>query len=491
MVGIGVGLPAGLAALTSVITALTVSVGLSSMGWLVGLVCGVVLAVCVRLGLGRSGTTTLGPADVVTLVRATLACGVAALVADSFVTQPAVAAIVVLSVLALVLDVVDGWVARRTRTSSAFGARFDGEVDAFLILVLSVYVSHLVGAWVLAIGLARYAFAVAGWVWAWMRRPLPYRYWRKVTAGVQGVVMTLAAAEVVAQRVITAALLVALLLLAESFGRDVLWLWIRRRLLVGGRAHRSGTGRGAGFAARARPVKQDERTPFDRALQRARVAAYAPGEFVGQESFMRAGEILSLARRAGIGPGVSVLDLCCGVAGPGRHIAAELGCTYLGVDASPSAIELARDRAVGLPCSFEVAHVPPVPAGPFDVVLLLETLLAFADKEPLLRGVSAALRLGGRFALTVEEGEPLTALERERMPDADTVWLVHSRRTPPLAALCRQALKIAERMWPPASGNRCARKSRSSADRIDALRDHDCARCRSRSATPGSGKSTT
>ena len=139
---------------------------------------------------------------------------------------------------------------------------------------------------------------------------------------------------------------------------------------------------------------------------------------------MRAGEILSLARMAGIGPGVSVLDLCCGVAGPGRHIAAELGCTYLGVDASPSAIELARDRAVGLPCSFDVAHVPPVPVGPFDVVLLLETLLAFADKEPLLRGVSAALRVGGRFALTVEEGEPLTAGERERMPDADTVWLV-------------------------------------------------------------------
>ena len=107
MVGIGVGLPAGLAALTSVITALTVSVGLSFLGWLVGLVCGMVLAVCVRLGLGRSGTTTLGPADLVTLVRATLACGVAALVADSFVTQPAAAAIVVLSVVALVLDVVD------------------------------------------------------------------------------------------------------------------------------------------------------------------------------------------------------------------------------------------------------------------------------------------------------------------------------------------------------------------------------------------------
>jgi phosphatidylglycerophosphate synthase len=228
VVGIGVGLPAGLAALTSMITALTVSVGLSFLGWLVGLVCGAVLALCVRLGLGRSGTTTLSPADLVTLVRALLACGVAALVADSFRTQPPVAAIVALSVLALVLDLVDGWVARRTRTSTAFGARFDGEVDAFLILVLSVYVAQLAGAWVLVLGLARYAFAVAGWLWAWMRRPLPYRYWRKVTAGVQGVVLTLAAADVVTPRAIMAMLLVALLLLAESFGRDVLWLWIRR-----------------------------------------------------------------------------------------------------------------------------------------------------------------------------------------------------------------------------------------------------------------------
>ena len=171
-------------------------------------------------------------------------------------------------------------------------------------------------------------------------------------------------------------------------------------------------------------MKQDERTPFDRALQRARVAAYAPGEFVGQESFMRAGEILSLAVQAGIGPGVSVLDLCCGVAGPGRFITSELGCSYLGLDSSASAIKLARGRAGDLACRFEVARVPPVPPGPFDVVLLLETLLAFPDKEPLLRGISSALTVGGRFAFTVEEGSALTVAERAVMPDAETVWLV-------------------------------------------------------------------
>ena len=234
MVGIRVGLTGALAALTTLIVAITASVGLTLSGWLVGLLCGVVLAAFVRLGLGRSGTTLLGPADLVTLVRATLACGVAALVADSFLTQPAVPAIVVLSTLALVLDVVDGWVARRTRTSTAFGARFDGEVDAFLILVLSVYVSRSAGAWVLALGLARYLFAVAGWVWAWMRRPLPERYWRKVTAAVQGVVLTVAAAEVIAPWAMTAVLVVALLLLTESFGRDTLWLWSRRLLVSAG-----------------------------------------------------------------------------------------------------------------------------------------------------------------------------------------------------------------------------------------------------------------
>jgi SAM-dependent methyltransferase len=170
-------------------------------------------------------------------------------------------------------------------------------------------------------------------------------------------------------------------------------------------------------------MRQDERAPFIEALQRARVSAYAPGEFVEQESFMRAGEIRDLAVRAGIAPGVSVLDLCCGVAGPGRFLTRELGCSYLGVDLSPSAIEIARARAGDLPCRFEVSQIPPVPPGPFDVVLLLETMLAFPEKEPLLREVAGALAPGGRFAFTLEEGLPLTQPERERMPDADTVWL--------------------------------------------------------------------
>jgi SAM-dependent methyltransferase len=178
-------------------------------------------------------------------------------------------------------------------------------------------------------------------------------------------------------------------------------------------------------------MKQDERARFEKALRRARVSAYAPGEYVEQESFMRAGEIRDLARRAGVAPGVAVLDLCCGVAGPGRLITRELGCAYLGVDCSAGAIEIARERARGLPCRFEVAQIPPIPRGPFDVVLLLETMLAFRDKQLLLGEVSRALAPGGRFAFTLYEGAPLTPSERARMPDADTVWLtpLHEMRT--------------------------------------------------------------
>jgi len=170
-------------------------------------------------------------------------------------------------------------------------------------------------------------------------------------------------------------------------------------------------------------LAHDERALLDRALHRARVSAYPRGEFVGQESFMRAEEIRALAVQAGIAPGVSVLDLCCGVAGPGRFITGDLGCTYLGVDASARAVDIARERAGDLPCRFEVARIPPVPSGPFDVVLLLETMLAFREKEPLVAGISRALRPGGRVGFTLEEGAPLTDEERELMPAADTVWL--------------------------------------------------------------------
>jgi phosphatidylglycerophosphate synthase len=196
-------------------------------GCAVGLGCAAVGGWAVTRGLVRYRHTP-GPADLVTLFRAVLVCAAAALVVDSFLRPPEVGALVVLAVVALVLDAVDGWIARTTGTVSAFGARLDGEVDAFLILVLSVYVAHTVAAWVLAMGVVRYVFGAAGWVLPWMRRELPWRHWRKVVTAVTGIVLAVAAAGVAGRPATYAGLVVALALLAESFGRDVLWLWQHR-----------------------------------------------------------------------------------------------------------------------------------------------------------------------------------------------------------------------------------------------------------------------
>jgi phosphatidylglycerophosphate synthase len=164
----------------------------------------------------------------VTLGRTVLTGGVAALVADALVGVAAPATVLVgLTVVALLLDGVDGQVARRTGTCSAFGARFDMEVDSFLVLVLSAYAAAGAGPWVLTLGLARYAFVAAGWVLPWMRAHLPTRYWRKVVAAVQGVALVAAVAAVLPAALELFGLVVAFVLLVESFGRDVLWLWLR------------------------------------------------------------------------------------------------------------------------------------------------------------------------------------------------------------------------------------------------------------------------
>jgi phosphatidylglycerophosphate synthase len=218
----------GLGAMLVLLVVLERTVGLGGAGWLIGLASGLTLNVALAHALRRDRSARLGPAGWVTVIRATLVVGVAALTAASFERDVAVATLVTLASAALALDFVDGWIARRTATESALGARLDGEVDAFLILALSVEVAPSAGAWVLAIGLARYAFLGAGWALPWMRAPLPRREWRKTVAASQGVALVIAAAEIVPSAVSRVLLAVALAMLGESFGRDIWWLWRHR-----------------------------------------------------------------------------------------------------------------------------------------------------------------------------------------------------------------------------------------------------------------------
>ncbi|MGW1545052.1 CDP-alcohol phosphatidyltransferase family protein [Streptomyces sp. NPDC002309] len=201
------------------------AIGLGPAGWLTGLTFAIASWAVLSRALHRSGLRSFGPANRVTLGRATLVGGVTALVADSFESAPPVTLLVALTAVALILDGVDGKVARRTGTSSALGARFDMEVDAFLILVLSVYVSMSLGPWVLLIGGMRYAFVAAARFRPWLNAALPPSTARKTVAAVQGVFLLVAGADVLPWAGNAAVVGLALGLLVWSFGRDVLWLW--------------------------------------------------------------------------------------------------------------------------------------------------------------------------------------------------------------------------------------------------------------------------
>jgi len=220
-----VGVRRGLAGCLVGVVVLLAALDVGPAGWGVGLACAVVLAAAAAHLATLDGVVALGPADLVTLTRAALACGVAGLVAEILAGAEVGATFVTLTVVALSLDFVDGRVARLTGTTSAYGGRIDGEADAFLILVLSVLVAREQGAWVLGMGLVRYAFAVATGLLPWMRRSLPPRYWRKVVTACVGVALTVAASGLAPPAVAPAVVVVAALLLAESFVRDVVWLW--------------------------------------------------------------------------------------------------------------------------------------------------------------------------------------------------------------------------------------------------------------------------
>ncbi|MFC9282013.1 CDP-alcohol phosphatidyltransferase family protein [Streptomyces collinus] len=201
------------------------AIGMGPAGWLTGLVFAFATWAVLSRALHRSRLSSFGPANRVTLGRATLVGGVTALVADSFESSPPVTLLVGLTAVALLLDGVDGKVARRTGTSSALGARFDMEVDAFLILVLSVYVSTQLGPWVLLIGGMRYAFVAAARVAPWLNAPLPPSFARKTVAALQGICLLLAGADLLPHTANLGIVLLSLGSLVWSFGRDVLWLY--------------------------------------------------------------------------------------------------------------------------------------------------------------------------------------------------------------------------------------------------------------------------
>lgn len=171
-----------------------------------------------------------GAANQITTIRAMLVALTAALFGEPRFPELAAAAAMT-SVLATALDGVDGWLARRQRIASDFGARFDMEIDALLILVLAILVSRFekAGPWVIVSGLLRYIFAGAGRYWPWIAAPLPPSRRRPAICVVQILALTFALLPVVEPPLSRMFAAVALASLAYSFLVDILWLWRRAR----------------------------------------------------------------------------------------------------------------------------------------------------------------------------------------------------------------------------------------------------------------------
>lgn len=167
-----------------------------------------------------------GAANGVTLLRVGIAALTAGLIGRAALSPGLVWALVVLAGVALVLDGVDGWLARRGGWQTPFGARFDMEVDAAFILILAILVHQIgkAGGWVLLSGALRYGFVALGYVLPWLRQPLPPRRWRQAVCVIQTAVLALCLVPSWLPPWTTGLAASALALLVLSFTVDTVWL---------------------------------------------------------------------------------------------------------------------------------------------------------------------------------------------------------------------------------------------------------------------------
>lgn len=211
---------------------LVVALWVAAPGLSVGVSAVALFGVIAAFVLTRIGDShpfpTFGAANWVTLFRAILACLLVV-----FLSAEALAFSIgafMIAAVALLLDGVDGWLARRFATSSRFGARFDMEIDALLIFMLScaAFIGQKAGAWVLALGLMRYVFVGASVVWPWLGAELPPSFRRKAICVVQVATLAILLLPAIVPPVSTTIAAAALAMLVASFASDIRWLAERR-----------------------------------------------------------------------------------------------------------------------------------------------------------------------------------------------------------------------------------------------------------------------
>ena len=178
----------------------------------------------------NSNRSSLGWPNRVTLLRGLLVAWLAVWIAFPSWLSAGAWTVVAVTLASLLLDGVDGYLARRLDQSSSFGARFDMEVDAALILLLCVLIAQagIAGPWVLLIGLMRYAFVLAMILFPSLNQTLPDSFRRKVICVWQVASLIAAFVPVLPPLLINSVLALALALLVISFSLDIRWLYRQR-----------------------------------------------------------------------------------------------------------------------------------------------------------------------------------------------------------------------------------------------------------------------
>ncbi len=190
----------------------------------------VATSVVVYLAAGAGLVRRFGAANSVTLLRLALGCILVGSLLDSSGRPVDSGLVSALAVGILALDGLDGWLARRFGNETAFGGRFDMEVDAAVIAVLCglAWASDRADAWVLLIGAMRYGFVAAGKIFPWLQTPLPQRLRRRIVCVAQMVALAIALAPWTADQA-SMVLALALAMLTASFALDVAWLFRHAR----------------------------------------------------------------------------------------------------------------------------------------------------------------------------------------------------------------------------------------------------------------------
>lgn len=174
---------------------------------------------------GSHAFVRMGAANHVTVIRGALVALLAALAGEHGTPAIATAAVVVATV-EMVLDGVDGHLARRSGMASGFGARLDMETDAVFVAVLALLVWQFgkAGSWVLLSGLMRYLFAGVLALVPRLQRPVPSTFRGKTIAVLQMIALVVALSPVCGSVISARIAAAGLLTLALSFSLDFVWL---------------------------------------------------------------------------------------------------------------------------------------------------------------------------------------------------------------------------------------------------------------------------